>query len=443
MPDRDTIYALSTAPGKAGIAVIRVSGPQACAVVETLAPPLPDPRVAAFRKIREPDGEVVDSGLVLWFAAPRTETGEDMAEFHLHGSRAVVSALLDLLGSRPGLRPAEAGEFARRAFDNGKLDLIAVEGLADLIEAETAAQRRQALRQLDGQLGRKYGAWRERLIRSLALLEAGIDFVDEDDVPEGLWRQTLPELVKLAEEMAQSLKDDGRGESIRQGAVLVVAGPPNAGKSSLLNALARRDVAIVSGLPGTTRDAIEVRLDLGGIAVTAVDTAGLREAHDAIEAEGVRRAERHIANADLVLWLFDATDEGSTPHPPEVDAPVWRVANKCDLLERQSGGVADVDHAISVSDGIGMDGLVRALTRHFRNRFESGTEPVITRQRHRRELELAKGAIGRALAEDYVTAPDLVAEELRVAATALGRIAGRIDVEDLLDVIFSEFCVGK
>lgn len=442
MPGEATIYALSTPPGKSGVAVVRVSGPGARETLERLAPPLPKPRNAALRRIAEPGGEEIDRGLVLWFAGPATETGEDMVEFHVHGSRAVISALLEALGRLPGLRPADPGEFARRAFENGKIDLTAVEGLADLVEAETAAQRRQALRQLDGRVGRRYEDWRTRLTGALALIEAGIDFSDEDDVPESVWQEANPIIAALAGEMAGQLGDRRRGERIRDGATVVVAGPPNAGKSSLINAFAERDVAIVSSLPGTTRDVIEVRLDLGGLAVTAIDTAGLREARDIVEAEGVRRAEARIAHADLVLWVTDATEE--SPPPPEAadGVEVWSVSNKCDLTAARSA-TGPGRHRVSALTGEGVGDLLDSVTDHLRDRLEAGADPLITRERHRRELELAEGALRRALCGDHAVAPDLVAEDLRRAAAALGRIVGRIDVEDVLDAIFSEFCIGK
>ena len=449
MPGKDTIYALSTPPGRSGVAVVRVSGGAAREVIHTLAAPLPEPRYAALRRITTPGGEVIDQGLVLWFAAPATETGEDMAEFHLHGSRAVISALLEALGTMPGLRPAEPGEFARRAFENGKMDLTAVEGLADLVDAEAGAQRRQALRQLAGEVGKVYEGWRQALVEVLALVEAGIDFSDESDVPETVWQEARPKLENLADEMARHLADDRRGERIREGATVVVAGPPNAGKSSLLNALARRDVAIVSEIPGTTRDVIEVRLDLGGMAATVVDTAGLREAGDAIEAEGVRRAEAQIAGADLVLWVFDVTEGPGKPPEAPGEVPVWPVANKCDLVDENAAIISANESAIgpgsakiSAITGAGVDELVAALTEEL-GRINTGEAPLITRERHRREIATAESVLRRALMNDYEAMPDLVAEDLRTAATALGRIVGRIDVEDVLDSIFRDFCIGK
>ena len=448
MPGEATIYALSTPPGKSGVAVVRLAGPLARRAVERLAPPLPEPRYAGLRTIKSPDGEVIDRALVLCFAGPATETGEDMAEFHLHGSRAVVAGLLEALGELEGFRPAEPGEFARRAFENGKLDLTAVEGLADLVEAETSAQRRQALRQLAGTLGKRCEDWRGRLTEALALVEAGIDFSDVADVPDAVWRDAAPRIAAIADEMAGQLADGYRGERIREGATIVVAGPPNAGKSSLLNILAKRDVAIVSDIPGTTRDSIEVRLDLAGLAVTAVDTAGLREARDVIEAEGVRRAEARIAEADLVLWVVDVTASAAAVPEGQGPAEIWEVRNKVDLVPGAVAG--EVGKAggrrtfrISVRTGDGLDTLIDALTSHFRERYEAGETPVITRHRHRHELVRAEAALRRALAGDPMAAPEIVAEDLRDAAGALGRIVGRIDVEDLLDVIFREFCIGK
>src|SRR4249919_156216 len=310
MPDpiRDTIFALSSGRPPAAIAVVRISGPRAGEALKALAGRMPEPRKAGLARVRDPaTGEAIDEALALWFPGPNSETGEDMAEVQLHGGRAVVAAVLGALGRIEGLRPAEAGEFTRRAFENGRLDLTAVEGLADLIGAETEAQRRQAYRQLKGLLGDRAETWRARLIEALALVEARIDFSDEADVPEDLIGPALVIAHSLRDEIAQALLGAARGERLREGLVVAIAGPPNAGKSTLLNRIARREAAIVSPIPGTTRDVIEVHLDLGGYPVTLLDTAGIRDSDDPVEQDGVRRARQRAGAADLVLWVEDAT----------------------------------------------------------------------------------------------------------------------------------------
>src|SRR5256885_234265 len=330
--DRLTIFALSSGRPPAAIAVVRVSGPQARAALEALCK-LPEARRAAPRRLRDSGGAVLDEALVLWLPGPNTETAEDMAELHLHGGRAVVAAVLDALGKLPGLRPAEAGEFTRRAFENGRLDLTAVEGLADLVFAETEAQRAQAMRQYQGLLGKRAESWRQRLIGALALIEARIDFSDEADVPEDLIGPALHAARELLEEIEQTLRDAHRGERLREGLVVAIAGPPNAGKSSLLNRLARREAAIVSPYPGTTRDVIEVHLDLGGYPVTLLDTAGVRESEDPVEQEGVRRARARAEGADLVLWVVEAGEGGGAFSPGRSEIKKqWIVHNKIDLL---------------------------------------------------------------------------------------------------------------
>src|SRR6476661_4377453 len=304
---RDTIFALSSGRPPAAIAVVRISGPRAGDALKALAGKLPEPRKAGLARVRDPDGgEVIDEALALWFPGPNSETGEDIAELQLHGGRAVIAAVLGALGRVEGLRPAEAGEFTRRAFENSRLDLTAVEGLADLIGAETEAQRRQAYRQLKGLLGDRAETWRARLIEALALVEARIDFSDEADVPEDLMTPALKIVRELRDEIAEVLAGAGRGERLREGLVVAIAGPPNAGKSTLLNRIAQREAAIVSPYAGTTRDVIEVHLDLAGYPVTLLDTAGMRETEDPVEQEGVRRARDRAATADLVLWVTDA-----------------------------------------------------------------------------------------------------------------------------------------
>src|SRR5437763_9884605 len=329
--DRATVFALSSGRPPAAIAVVRVSGPQARAALEALAK-LPEPRRAALRRLRDPATRaVLDEALVLWLPGPATETAEDMAELHLHGGRAVVAAVLDALSKLPGLRPAEAGEFTRRAFTNGRLDLTAVEGLADLVFAETEAQRAQAMRQYQGLLGARAESWRQKLVGALALIEARIDFSDEADVPEDLTGPALHAARELLDEIEQTLRDAHRGERLRGGLTVAIAGPPNAGKSSLLNRLARREAAIVSPYAGTTRDVIEVHLDLGGYPVTLLDTAGVRESDDPIEQEGVRRARARAEAADLVLWVEDARERAQGRSSEQKKQ--WNIHNKVDLLD--------------------------------------------------------------------------------------------------------------
>ena len=438
--ENDTIFALATAPGRAGIAVLRLSGPAARGALAALAGSLPAPRQAMRARFRDPaSGEPLDDGLALFFPAPRSVTGEDVAELQVHGSRAVVTALLDCLGAMPDLRPAEPGEFTRRGFLNGKLDLTAAEGLADLVAAETAAQRRQALRQLAGDFGRLTEAWRERLLRIEAQLEAAIDFPDED-LPPALWAAARAGVAALAAEIAAHLADGHRGERLREGVAVAILGPPNAGKSSLMNALARREVAITAATAGTTRDVIEVALDLGGWPVVLADTAGLRDAGDAIEEEGVRRARARAAAADLKLVVIDATrPEEAEALADLLDENALIVANKIDLLPAAAplplGALA-----LSVKTGDGMAALVAALTAAVGERLTPGAAPLVTRARHRAALEAAVAALERFAAAPL---PELAAEELRLAARALGRITGRVGVEDMLDRLFAEFCIGK
>jgi tRNA modification GTPase len=448
---RSTIFALSSGRPPAAIAVVRVSGPQAGAVLKALIGRVPEPRKAALARVREPQsGEVIDEALALWFPAPHSETGEDVAELQLHGGHAVIAGVLDALGRIEGCRLAEAGEFTRRAFENGRLDLTEVEGLADLIAAETPAQRRQAFRQLKGLIGDRAEDWRRRLIEALALVEARIDFSDEADVPEDLIGPALRAARQLRDEIAAALADGGRGERLREGLVVVIAGPPNAGKSTLLNRLARREAAIVSPHPGTTRDVIEVHLDLGGYPMTLLDTAGIRDSDDPVEQEGVRRARSRAAAADLVLWVADLSASGTMVDEKLSDTQVWRIKNKIDIApprpdrnESQFGQVINQSFAISAIDGTGVDGLVAALSDYAEQYFSQTEAVVVTRARHRQALVETVGALNRALSRSHGEGEELIAEELRAAATTLGRLTGRVDVEDILDVIFRDFCIGK
>ena len=442
--DRDTIFALSSGRPPVAIAVIRVSGPRARTALEILAGRVPEPRRAGFARLRNgPGGDVLDEAVTLWFPGPNSETGEDMAELQVHGGRAVIAAVLAALGRLEGLRPAEPGEFTRRAFENGRLDLTTVEGLADLIYAETEAQRRQAYRQLAGTLGKQAESWRTQLIEAQALVEAGIDFSDEADVPEKLLEPALATARTLRDEIAAALADENRGERLREGMVVAIAGPPNAGKSSLMNRLARRDVAIVTPHAGTTRDVIEVHLDLSGYPVTLLDTAGIRETQDPVEVEGVRRARERADAADLVLWVTDATaDVGESGQAG--GAEVWHVRNKIDLLSSAPATCrSEQSLAISALTGAGLPELIAALAQHAGTALAGAETSLITRERHRVALRKVVEALDRTLAEGPAGREDIVAEELRLAGRELGRLTGRVDVEDVLDVIFRDFCIGK
>ncbi|MEQ8194501.1 MAG: tRNA uridine-5-carboxymethylaminomethyl(34) synthesis GTPase MnmE [Rhodospirillales bacterium] len=443
----ETIFALASGMGRAGIAVMRVSGAAAKKALETLCPGKAfEPRVLAPAALVRPGGEVIDRALAVWIPGPKSYTGEDVAEFHIHGGAAVIAALTEALGRLDGLRPAEPGEFTRRAFLNGKMDLTAAEGLADLINAETEAQRRQALRQLKGDLGALYENWRGRLLRALAHLEASIDFIEEG-LPAELEREVRRGLGGIAGDIETHLSDAHRGERLRDGLQIAIIGPPNAGKSSLINMLAKRDVAIVAATAGTTRDVIEAHLDLGGYPVILADTAGLRESGDPIEAEGVRRASHRAREADLRLAVLDATLWPAIDPVTAalIDADTLVAINKADLaapvppLEARGREAL----AVSVKTGAGVDALLAALGREVAARCRLGEAPAITRERHRKALTDCLEALKRVLAATDPADPELVAEDLRLAVRALGRITGRVDVEDLLDVIFRDFCIGK
>jgi tRNA modification GTPase len=444
MSPAETIVALATAPGRAGVAILRLSGPQAgAALVALTGTALPAPRRAARARFRHPaDGRLLDDGLVLWFPGPASFTGEDVGELHCHGGRAVVDSLLEALCTLPDVRPAEPGEFSRRAFDHGKMDLTQAEAVADLVAAETAGQQRQALRQMDGALGRLYDGWRDALIAALAHLEAYIDFPDED-VPEDVSETVRHQIRGLRDQITLYLEDGHRGERLREGFQIAVVGPPNAGKSSLVNALARREAAIVAATAGTTRDVVEVHLDLGGYPAILADTAGLREAAEEIEAEGVRRALARAEAADLRLVVLDAAAWPEIPAEARrlMDDRAVVVVNKCDLRPALVP-LSDERPVVPVSvlTGAGMDGLLRHLHDILDARVEAAGPPAPTRERHRAALEESQEALERAATTADL---DLMAEDLRLAARALGRITGRVEVEELLDVIFRDFCIGK
>ncbi|HWM47604.1 MAG TPA: tRNA uridine-5-carboxymethylaminomethyl(34) synthesis GTPase MnmE [Xanthobacteraceae bacterium] len=564
-PARDTIYALSSGRLPAAIAVVRVSGPRAGDALKALAGRLPEPRKAMLTRLRHPEtGDLLDEALALWFPGPRSETGEDTVELQLHGGRAVVAATFAALASLDGLRMAEAGEFTRRAFENGQLDLTRVEGLADLVSADSDAQRRQALRQLRGLLGDRAEGWRQRLIEALALMEAQIDFPDEDDVPQDLTARALALARSLRDEIAGVLASARRGERLREGFVVAISGPPNVGKSSLLNRLARREAAIVSPFAGTTRDVIEVHLDLDGYPVVLLDTAGIRDSDDPVEQEGIRRARARAAEADLVLWMSDATEAargssdgawdgdgtgaaaatgGAVSGGPDARGPqeagtaampggsgltgrvagakgaprgaaadvsrgaagdasragsgeayqavegsaqpadldqgglraadavttagirgisadgdtaaggpreIWRVFNKADLLKRNE--IENLNHRLSnlynsfLISSLREDGvaaLLDALARRIAAFFGAAEVAMVTRERQRLLLQETVAHLEHAPEGSGGKAEELVAEDLRLAARALGRLVGRVDVEDLLDAIFRDFCIGK
>lgn len=435
---RDTIVAPASGVGPAAVAIIRVSGPNTRAVLEASCGGVPEPRQAALRNIGRP---AIDRGLVLWFPGPASFTGEDMAELQVHGSRAVVQAVVEAVLGIGGTRPAEAGEFARRAFENGKLDLTEVEGLADLINAETEDQRRQALAQSEGSLRRLYEGWRSELVTAQALTEAGLDFADEADVAADVSDKTKAIVVPLLKSISRHLKDRS-GERLRHGLRIVIAGPPNAGKSSLMNALAKRDVAIVSEEAGTTRDVIEVHLDLGGLPVILADTAGIREGLSPVEGEGVRRALARAEDADLVLWVIDGTNPVWTP-PAPLNAQVRvNALNKSDISPQvRSSSNGNEFLPISAKTGDGLEALISRLEEIARAEISAAGGAVLTRTRHRVELVSSRDALKRFVNHDL--AHELKAEELRIAARHLGRLTGLIDVEEVLGAIFSEFCIGK
>jgi tRNA modification GTPase len=452
----DTIYALASGGGRAGVAVVRVSGPAAgetaaaiCGIDrKTLAPR----RARCVRMIDPATGDALDAGLLIWFPAPASFTGEDVAELHAHGGPAVMAGIFAALGKFPGLRLAEPGEFTRRAFENDKLDLTSAEGLADLVAAETATQRRQALRQLQGELGKIYEGWRARLLRALAHREAAIDFSDEE-LPPNVDVTAMEQVIDIKREIDKHLADDRRGERLRDGFLIAIIGPPNAGKSTLLNRLARREAAIVSAIAGTTRDVIEVHLDLGGYPVIVADTAGLRDGRDEIEIEGIRRARGKAAEAELRIAVFDgeAWPERDAHTAALVDAATIAVVNKCDLRTPPPPLEVNGHPAIAVSalTGLGLDRLIGQIAKRVAGMAADATSPALaaplTRARHREALKECQAALARFITADTSAAggPELAAEDLRLAARALGRITGRVDVEDVLDVIFRDFCIGK
>jgi tRNA modification GTPase len=444
----DTIMALSTGVGGT-LAIIRLSGPQAAAAITALTrKELPEPRFAQFAQLFHPaTGKLLDEAVCIYFKAPNTFTGEDSAEIQMHGGRAVIQSVLQALRDTqlPGLRYAEAGEFSKRAYLNGKIDLTKAEAIADLISAETESQAELALVQLGGALHDQYERWRHQVIRILAYAEAHIDFVDEEDVPPEVFATIIPQIEKLITDLRAHLDDKGLGERLREGFVVTLIGAPNAGKSSLLNALAKRDVAIVTPTAGTTRDMIEVPLNLSGLPVIIVDTAGLRDTDDAIEAEGVRRARARAAAADLVLALFDATLPDDITTRQAAGNNALAVYTKSDLLSDASQ-VPSQGIVISTKTGGGMQDLLEKITERLREQIaplQNRETPLLTRARHRDTAQQALDHLQRCIANINDAPIELTIEDLRLAARDLGRLTGRVDVEDLLDVIFRDFCIGK
>lgn len=442
MKTTDTIFALSTAPGKAGIAVVRISGLEAGVALQKMTgTPLPAPRSAAFCKLKDKNSEILDEAITIWFPAPHSFTGEDVAELHLHGSHAVVNSIIEYLSSIRGLRIAEPGEFSKRAFENGKMDLTQAEGLADLIDSETKTQQKQALRQLEGSLFNLYEEFRTKLIEILANIEAYIDFPDED-IPEETDKRMRAAAFSLASDIEEHLADR-RGEILRRGVQVAILGAPNVGKSSLMNWLAKRDVAIVSSSAGTTRDVIEIHMDIGGLPLTLSDTAGLRESTDEIEQQGISRAIKKAEDADIKVCIFSAENW------PDMDKATAElvgknsitIINKSDLKKPAKTKDAVI---VSVAKNHGLEKLMDALEKKLKEKISPASDPVITRARHRHGLTETKEHLERFLASrDKGSDIELAAEDLRLAARSLGRITGRVDVEDILNKIFSSFCIGK
>jgi tRNA modification GTPase len=448
----DTIIALASGAGRAGIAVVRVSGPGALGVLAHFSKgPAPPARHATVRRLSTKDGELLDEAIVLFFPAPHSYTGQDIVELHVHGGPAIVEVVLGMAVKSRLCRIAEPGEFTRRAYDAGRLDLTQAEAIADLIDSETEGQRRQAARLYQGEAARVFEGWRGLLMSAMAALEASIDFPDEADIPGEIDLAALEPIEALAADLESALGDARRLRGVREGFRIAILGPPNAGKSSLMNRLARREAAIVSPVPGTTRDVVEVRLVLSGYPVWVADTAGLRDAQDAIEAEGVKRALARAEEADLRIWVSDVsrngtadvsreTSGGGTPREGDLI-----VLNKTDLVPDVSNGAKAGDRfLVSAKTGAGFDTLERRLVQLVRERLDADEAPLVTRARHRELVEEALAAVERALEGARIgIGAELVSEDLRLASRALGRITGSIDADDLLDRIFAQFCIGN
>jgi len=440
---QDTIYALASGKGRSGIAVLRISGPESAKILKDLTrKPIPRVNTARLFDFFDPqNGDLIDSGVAIRFKSPKSFTGEDVVELHVHGSIAILSKFYKALGRMRGMRTAEPGEFSRRAFEHGKMDLTQAEGLNDLVLAETEAQRKQALSQLHGSLSEVYGQWRVRLLANLAKIEALIDFSDEE-IPENLLADVRRDVQGLKKHMEVNLADWGRGETIRSGYKIAILGTPNVGKSSLLNSLVCEEKAIVSEIAGTTRDVIEVHLELGGYSVVLLDTAGLRKGKGPIEAEGVRRAEGAAKSANLRLVLVEAKGWPKTPKMAQkhLGNNTIIVLTKADLTRKRPRGVISV----SSKTGEGLDVLLQAVEKRVVNALEAADPPAITRERHRKALTEAAEALERFLKHHpQGLDPAILAEDLRLASRALGRVTGQIGVEEVLGEIFSKFCIGK
>ena len=455
--DSDTIFAQATPPGRAAIAVIRISGGNAFDAPALFGCTVPPPGTFQIARLVDGEGARLDEALILAMKGPRSSTGEDVVEIHAHGSMAVTAAILRRLGAVDGFRPAGPGEFTHRMFANGKIDLLGAEALADLIDAETDRQRLQAWRQRDGSLHRPVDSWRGALVRLAAQLEAIIDFADEE-LPDDIAARIHADTRALAKAMESVLDDDHEGERVRSGVTVSLVGPVNAGKSTLLNRIAGRDVAIVSSQAGTTRDVVSVRIDLDGVPVTLLDTAGLRDTDDDIEAEGVRRARHAAREADAVLFVMDATD-------PEWAAELTRLRDlsgpsravlltKRDRLDDTAtravtdslSGVPETASLVSLeasAKGTDIAQVIDMLRGLVVPANRPDTQSIITRARHRHALARAVDALRAAGRLDLASSPELAAEEYRRAADSLGRLTGQVDVEELLDSIFSSFCIGK
>jgi tRNA modification GTPase len=455
----DTIYAFASGVGRAAIGVFRISGPKTRAVVEAMAGSLPQPRYARLTSFIDPQTkEILDQGLLLWFPAPASFTGEDCAEFHVHGGQALASAVAQAIARMPEVRLALPGEFTRQAFFNGKLDLSSVEGLADLVDAETEAQRRQALRQMAGNLKEQALLWRSSLLEAAALIEGEIDFSDEADVPKHITARVFDLLTPVLSDLQREL-NSRVAERIRDGLTIVIAGPPNAGKSTLLNALARRDIAIVSEYAGTTRDLLEVHLDIDGLPVTLIDTAGLRESTDPIEQIGMSRARQRSKDADLVMWLSEK-EWLTAPDPALAPEKLWIIVTKSDLadsgdrpatsfFEPASSALPQEESdkkcamlSISAATGENLDLLIEKIGDFARAATSNQETGLITRERHRQAFQLAASALER-ITFNFAKPIEFLAEDLRMATRALESLVGGVDVEDVLGEIFSRFCVGK
>ncbi|MBS4772747.1 MAG: tRNA uridine-5-carboxymethylaminomethyl(34) synthesis GTPase MnmE [Proteobacteria bacterium] len=446
--DNQTIYALSTVYGKSGVAVIRISGSEALTVVSrmtNLNAAAIKPRYAYFVKLRHAvSDELLDKCLLLYFKAPHSFSGEDIVELHTHGSRAVIAAVMDSLAQLKSFRLAEPGEFSKRAFYNNKMDLTEAEGLADLIDAETAEQQKYAIRQMDGVLKGLYEGWREKLVKILAHLEAYIDFPDED-IPQNIIDNMQNTVFKLCEDVKKHLQSDNIGERLREGFRVTIIGAPNAGKSSLLNQIARREAVIVSDIAGTTRDAIDIHLDLGGYPVMFTDTAGLRETKEEIEQKGIAIAHEKAAQSDLVIYLFDASTDSAQDiekYRKEFEGKILVVANKQDKLEasriselKKSGCLV-----ISAKQNIGTEKLLEAIKEQIGSRFTSNSGLLISRRRYREALQ---NVVEYLNAFSFDKEIELTAEDIRLAAREIGKITGRIEVDEILDKIFGSFCIGK